>query len=795
MTLIKYRIKSGDTFKVLAKKYFDDESVYDLLAMYNKHKKDSDPEEGNTISIPPGLYRRAKTENEDNTVTMEIKSWLRKVPAEIEVEIELGYENDYPMPNEKYEILGIQDGKLTKYTTDSLDPDGYTKAKIPNNEENYFVTFPDVGSFSNIEVVNNKLYYKYIIEAGDTISAICTRFGYKDWKPVYDNEANTSFRSGRKSADNIKPNEQFFIPVHEINPAQMTTVKLPLIIYLCLDFNRDGTAEMDPEAIKSETWEWGKDKKGSIMMCNNDDDDTGSGNTYDGYRDFDDDIIGAKDDEKEVAPVVLKKLDPQKPVPSGWKIILGASDNDHVRIFESRKNGAKEIIGPDTGVQSLELKNLDFKSAPKNGIEFGIEALNYENVNGFKNDVDIQLWIKDDKGREWFQKAPVRVAPWIMPNHLDEAERVYVVDVDTLNENFRTELEKLVKAAKCEYNEDASLDDIWMQDCMEFGYSSLPNHGIRTVVRSPRDGDLQDFPIQLLGKDLGYEEVGTLSRCTFNSTGNLEVTPPATLTNGKKYPWGRIYYCPGRKGEKIDKDFKSFLDNQKIQKPIEIDAGWLFVGHVDEMISIVPDPGGSQKFKLLLASPRQALKILDDNKGKGYKLLDGCAWGPVNVDDFFSSGISKPHSVTYAKILEFNIGDVTIGDMASESSKKCCQKSINKARTTFIKELNLKDPDDIIEVPVLFIPNENFSNLADALFPDMVNMLVINNHCIVPKPFGPTKLKGKDLFEEDLKGKLHSSLTVNFLNDWEYHIRNGEVHCGTNTLRKPVNAKWWEFEP
>lgn len=75
-------------------------------------------------------------------------------------------------------------------------------------------------------------------------------------------------------------------------------------------------------------------------------------------------------------------------------------------------------------------------------------------------------------------------------------------------------------------------------------------------------------------------------------------------------------------------------------------------------------------------------------------------------------------------------------------------------------------------------------------------MLVINKQCIIPKPFGPV-VGGKDLFEEDLKSKLTPlGLTVRFLDDWfEYHIALGEVHCGTNTLRTPKTAKWWEFQP
>jgi protein-arginine deiminase len=123
------------------------------------------------------------------------------------------------------------------------------------------------------------------------------------------------------------------------------------------------------------------------------------------------------------------------------------------------------------------------------------------------------------------------------------------------------------------------------------------------------------------------------------------------------------------------------------------------------------------------------------------------------------------------------------------------QTSIDGARATFKAELGLSE-SDIVDVPGLFIPNDRSPTFADALTAGMVNMLVINGHCIVPKPFGPV-VGGKDLFEEDLKSSLSSlPLTVSFLDDWkEYHVKLGEVHCSSNTLRTPTRAKWWEFKP
>jgi protein-arginine deiminase len=78
----------------------------------------------------------------------------------------------------------------------------------------------------------------------------------------------------------------------------------------------------------------------------------------------------------------------------------------------------------------------------------------------------------------------------------------------------------------------------------------------------------------------------------------------------------------------------------------------------------------------------------------------------------------------------------------------------------------------------------------------MVNMLVTNGHCAVPKPFGPV-VGGMDKFQEEAKAKLSAlGLAVEFVDDWfTYHVQLGEVHCGTNTLRREKQFAWWEFEP
>jgi len=543
--------------------------------------------------------------------------------------------------------------------------------------------------------------------------------------------------------------------------------------HIHVDADRDGNIDDDRADINA--WEWGVGKKGAIILCNNDGDGAISAS------DNSDDEINTGNDKDELVPLVFRRIGP--PAPADWEGFLevSAADAAHIRIFDSRTAGTKQIIGPGKG---NKFKFLDLNFTEK---EFGMEAVKYAD-SSFNGEIMLTFSIHKGGAFSYSEQAKVRVAPWIMPNHLDSATKVYVVDAGAFNSRFRSDLATLVTAAGCSL-QTSTIPDIWMQDCMEIGYSNLPSSGFHTVLRAPRNRPLKDFPRTLRKADFGYHEQGSLSPdTTFDSTGNLEVTPPVTSKAGKRYPWGRIYYGPGRPLELVDAEVKAFLVKQVVQEPIEIDTNWLAVGHVDEIISFVPAPG-AKGFKLLLASPKRAYKILEDNKAahgtdkmlKGRRFSDpvGGVLAEVSIKNFLDTGIPSL-SLTAGPLKTFN-------DTA--------QVSLDATRAKFKTGLGL-DEADIIDVPIIFMPNHSFPNQADALTAGMVNMLVINKHCIVPKPFGPV-VGGKDLYEEDLKGKLTPlGLTISFLDDWyEYHVNLGEVHCGTNTLRTPTMAKWWEFTP
>jgi subtilisin family serine protease len=556
---------------------------------------------------------------------------------------------------------------------------------------------------------------------------------------------------------------------------------------LCVDSDRNGKLVPAPT-----TWQWGSAGKGGIVLVNNDDD---GGNSH---PDNEDKFIDAGNDVHDVAPLMIERMGSGS-VPAGTKLELSVSDKDRIRVFQPHATGANEIVGPTAGARH------EFKDLTPKQIKLGMEAIRYAEA-GFSGEMTITLRWTDPLGAVSTVSTVVRAAPWVVFNHLDAAERVFVVDAGAFNQRFRNDLRALVTAAGCTLVEFKRVDDIWMQDCMEFGHARLPGTALRTVQRAPRDRPLQHFPRTLLRADLGFVAEGTPGDATFNSTGNLEATPPVTSAAGKRYPLGRIYYGPGRPGEPLNADVRAFLRGQVVQDPIELDTGWLRVGHVDEVISFVPSnpPKG---FALLLASPKRGFEILDALRvahatdkvlvGRTFPVIDddGNVVAVVPVEQKISELADRNDDVSPQ--LQFNIaaGEVAHTAGTLRDYNKARQGNIDTIRAKLKTELGL-DESDIIDVPALFMPNGDAPTQADALTAGMVNMLVINGHCIVPKPFGPV-VGGVDKFEEDLTGKLTPlGLTVRFLDCWdEYHVALGEVHCATNALRKVPATNWWDFQP
>ena len=126
---------------------------------------------------------------------------------------------------------------------------------------------------------------------------------------------------------------------------------------------------------------------------------------------------------------------------------------------------------------------------------------------------------------------------------------------------------------------------------------------------------------------------------------------------------------------------------------------------------------------------------------------------------------------------------------------------IDRMRTKMIAGLGLHAAD-IIDIPAVFFPNPDTPSTADALIAGMVNMLVINGHAGVPKPFGPV-VGGVDQFEKEVSdllsrwGSTSPSWTAGtpITSTWAGALRDqhAEDSPGAQLVGVPtMTAEWFE---
>jgi hypothetical protein len=346
-----------------------------------------------------------------------------------------------------------------------------------------------------------------------------------------------------------------------------------------------------------------------------------------------------------------------------------------------------------------------------------------------------------------------------------------------------------------------------------------------------------------------------------------------------------------------ERDFKAFLEAQRVQPLLLIDTSWLKVGHIDEYMIFVPANSGPKRYRLLFASTALAVRMLTLAKGVHDSdpsahpltaMFRGLRWGGFEAPpELAGSGASMRGRATISVANVLRRGQV----FNNELQTLRLTPIENRLKTG----LDLSDAE-VIRVPVLFdsvshgtlsllgsvinVPRRGDVRLRTAAFmPNLVNMLVVDTHVMAPRPFGPRMLTadvvsiltavglsgvttarvarleghwfwavkntrastlgttfgvsaasitshsnntGKfnssgavrnhwdkiwipennvDMFEAYLQLALEDiGVTVHWVDDWNvYHVGDGEVHCGTNTLRTPAEAAagyagahWWD---
>ncbi|XP_075047431.1 protein-arginine deiminase type-1-like [Mixophyes fleayi] len=534
-------------------------------------------------------------------------------------------------------------------------------------------------------------------------------------------------------------------------------------VSLDVDVNRIGAVTRG--AKKKDSWTWGPNGRGAVLLVNCDRDR----NPY-GLPDNQDMSMPNSADLKDMSPMVLTAEGPDE-IFDDYKLILSIStpDSRRLKVYRIMKFRCTHVLGKGK-------LSYDVQREYRDEIKFYVEGLEFPDVD-FSGLVYINLsFQKIGYGTEIFKERVVfRVAPWIMTPNTQKPLEVYVCNVND-NEDFVKMLRDFVKKSRCTLNECPYADnngDKWIQDEMEFGYIEAPHKRFPVVLDSPRNRGLKNFPYKdVLGPDFGYvtrepEDDRTVN--TLDAFGNLDVSPPVTA-GGKVYPLGRILIGDGLSISNLhmNKIVTDFLQAQRVQVPVYLYSTWLYVSHIDEFLSFVlaPDRKG---FRLLLASPRACLELFREKQREGH-------------------GSTLMFEELQIKTMTI---DEILADKVLEKSSNICQEHIDMNRTIMKKELGLSEAD-IIDIPTLYKCNSSMND-AEAFFPNMVNMLVLGKQLGIPKPFGP-KLNGTCCLEEKVRSLLEPmGLICTFIDDFAtYHLNYGEVHCGTNVVRKPFSFKWWD---
>lgn len=570
----------------------------------------------------------------------------------------------------------------------------------------------------------------------------------------------------------------------------------PRVIDIRADTNRNGIVEFDndSEDTSEDTWD---QSHGAVFLANIDDDELKCPKTGDDVdlpkcNDAANEVVDGIDDLLDMAPLQIKAWPDVPNDTMGWIDVSDPGAN-FVRLFKKQNDGTYKVYQP----RKDKLTTAELKA----GVEFRLEGkdiIRDKNVwDGYVNVTYRAILDGTVIGKD---RVRLRISPIMTSHHLLPVETAYVTKIATTESQlFRADFAKAAMAAQVPNGVDEMTvpgNDQWTQDFFETGYMSMPGvngqqHTIRIFYRAAvlRSYDKKN-PLRTAGKVVftyfrGKDAAGVQeydlthdgSMVSADSYGNLETIPPYTK-DGINYPLGRLFrgsvsdFYP-------DPNMTKLLESQGMQPPVYIDTAWLLVGHVDETISFAKanTPRG---WVMLANDARLAKTMLEEQVAKGngnVKLFTGKTRRVVVNGKW----VEVDAEISIKELLE----DPDIMDASARSAVK-----VDAQLEALKEEIGVTD-DEIVYVPFL---HEEIQGYSIAYQPGTVNSTYLSDtHFAVPETHGPI-INGKDIFKVQLETVLQPlGIKVAWVEDWDlYHVLEGEVHCGSNSLRKIPDVKWWE---
>ncbi|MFJ6657766.1 protein-arginine deiminase domain-containing protein [Streptomyces sp. NPDC091377] len=596
------------------------------------------------------------------------------------------------------------------------------------------------------------------------------------------------------------------------------------------DVNRDGRVDVRGDSDQAGEDGWTA-SRGAVALPNIDDDSRrcpvrdARGRPLSDARlvscnDASDGIVNGAADARDLAKV---RSVPQPGVAAnatGTVKAVGAGASK-ARVFVKRSGAWKQLRAGDR-LTAGELRR---------GVELGVEAKDVmRDAAVWDGRITLRLAVSQN-GATSSDQVTLRVAPVLTHHHLQRAKQVMVTETagDREQRKFVKRLGEIVRAAGINkpLGKFTKYGDIWAQDFFEPGYTAMPGPGgkpqtMRVLIRSaqPDREAGRELYEKLRGPGVAVVQVANSPRSgewSLNSMGNLETIPPHRHA-GKDFPAGRIIMGQRKdSGAKPAKKMTDFLRAQGMQSPLLLDTSWLEVGHVDEFIQFLPadTPRG---WRVGIADPDAGLDLLRKAQREGH--------GAKRMFSIPSQGRDRPAP-------KDTIDDV-LGSQEFLAGNRHAAERI-KANLEIIKRETGVTDAEIVRVPSLYSRTSQEGNAGDpavtnsgelqrlgpgtwdgqsqldgapsgprgrdaaapstiqtsAYVPGAVNGVVLSpNRYLAAKQWGPV-IGGRDVFGKAVEEVYRKAgFTTVYLDDWHtYHKGQGEVHCGTNTLR--ATPAWW----
>ncbi|HNX78114.1 MAG TPA: protein-arginine deiminase family protein [Candidatus Rifleibacterium sp.] len=391
----------------------------------------------------------------------------------------------------------------------------------------------------------------------------------------------------------------------------------------------------------------------------------------------------------------------------------------------------------------------------------------------------------------------------------EDAFKVHVIPGWEMTEKDYAHINSKVGAERVkkyvEFNKGYTTRDMWMQDWGEVGVVKVKGESKpqTAVFDSNRGRDNAELP-QILANFWNSYLVKNPSDKNSGGDygGNIEVTPDNILLIGNT----------------STPELRNYLEKHGYKDRMAVlETDWLHVGHVDEYISVCPNPKALRGYTLIKANPRMALRMimhttdaelklvphkdyrdallmvkkylvkaeadraaalkLGSTRGHGAKKVFSEAvleYLEKSEEQLANSNsgveLSSDHFMASSDIEKFIQLNLTLGNLIDSNVKKACNK-ISEVR-------NDKDkPHSVISFPALY--RAMYSGKHIAYLPGSINQLILNNQLIVPDP----KVKAMRLYISKTAEKI--GLHANFIDSMPYHNLQGQIHCGTNVFRHP----------